>query len=253
MQSYFQHHARMRSHVESGDHAVFEERESDVTFVVEWTTRFLYFMVLLNDDKKLNQSPTWKKRFYETDHEDIVKHLNDRGVSVFAVSFLLHCVLTHLHVFSKKAGLTEPEVKMFSTLHFDGKKALKECTLWLLTLGQDGNVSHYSDASSGTGKLYSYHGSKEAACIVSVPGIDISQLDPKNQEVLCFAHSFLKDQFSNRKLAHAHELTFPAGTYGRKPTNFLVDPLFLSGWPKPKSNSWFEDEVKEDSREIVGV
>lgn len=251
-----QHHARKRVHVETGDTATFEERAIDCIFVIEWTSRFLYFLVSLHDDKKLKQTKEWKKKFYAMEHEDIVQHLNDRNVSVFAFVFMLHCMLTHLNMFSRKAGNnTEPEVKMFTTLNYDGKKAVKEWSLWALTLGQDSDVWHYTDktAPDGTSKCFVYSGGEDAEGITSVPGIGISQLDPRNQEVLRFAHSFLKEQFSNRKLAHAHELTYPGGSFGRKPSNFLVDPLFLNGWPKQSTNPWDEDEGKVESREIVGV
>ena len=252
---YFQHHARKRAHVESGDNATYDERANDCTFVIEWTTRFLYFLVLMHDDKKLKQTAGWKKKFYNTEHEDIVHYLNDRHVTVFAVTFMLHCILTHLHVFSQKNGTLEPEVKMFTSLSFDGKKALKEESLWLLSLGQDSNESHYSErnSSTGTGAIWVYNGSCATDVFTPVPGIGISQLDPRNQEVLCFAHSVLYEQLSNKKLAHASDLTFPGGSYGSKPKNFLCSPLFLGGWPKAKSNAWTEDEGKEDSREIREV
>ena len=107
----------------------------------------VYFLVLLHDDKKLAQTTSWKQTFYEEDnHDEIVRILTERKISVFAVSFMLHCLLTHLNVFSKKAA-TEPEVKLFTTLSYDGKKALKEWTLWLLTLGQDINGSHYTQST----------------------------------------------------------------------------------------------------------
>ena len=102
----------------------------DIQFVLEWTTKLVYFLVLLHDDKKLVQTASWKQKFYQEDnHDEIVGILNERNISVFAVSFMLHCLLTHLNVFSKKAA-TEPEVKLFTTLSYDGKKALKEWTLW---------------------------------------------------------------------------------------------------------------------------
>ena len=248
-----QHTVRKRVQVETGDDATFEERAMDSVFVVEWTTRFLYFVVLLHDDHKLKQTESWKKEFYQLEHAEIVRILDERNISVFTVAFMLHCLLSHLQVFSKKGGLAEPEIKMCTTVNFDGKKALKECALWLLTLSQDCNDSHYKEISVGTEKHYVYCGGKEAESVTLVPGIGMSQLDPRNQEVLCFAHSLLKEQFSNRKLSHTHELTFPGGSFGKKPNFFLVDPLYLSGWPNLKSNTWHEEEAKEESREVRAV
>ena len=148
----------------------------------------VYFLVLLHDDKKLAQTTSWKQTFYEEDnHDEIVRILNERKISVFAVSFMLHCLLTHLNVFSKKAA-TEPEVKLFTTLSYDGKKALKEWTLWLLTLGQDINGSHYTQ-STGTasetgresGNAWVYSGGKDDAGLFQVPGIG-SKLSARPEE-----------------------------------------------------------------------
>ena len=91
------------------------------------------------------------------EHEEIVRYLEERHISVFTVTFTLHCLLSHLQVFSRKGGIAEPEVKMCTSLNFDGKKALKECALWLLTLSQDCNDSHYKEISVGTEKHYVYN------------------------------------------------------------------------------------------------
>ena len=175
-----------------------------------------------------------------------------RAAAHFCVYGYFHATLsafTFTSIF-QKGGIAEPEVKMCTSLNFDGKKALKECALWLLTLGQDCQESHYKAIGSGTDKHYVYCGGNEGTSVILVPGVGMSQLDPRTQEVLCFAHSLLKDQFSNRKLSHAHELTFPGGSYGRKPTYFLVEPLYLSGWPNLLSHQWYEDEAKEETRKI---
>jgi len=95
--------SRQRDAFLTPDHANFDQRAMDCHFVVEWTTKLLYFLVLTHDDKKLIQSESWKAKFYEDDnHEEIVRKLEERNISVFAVTFMLYCVLSHLNLFSKK-------------------------------------------------------------------------------------------------------------------------------------------------------
>ena len=108
-----------------------------------------------------------------------------------------------------------------------------------------------SETGRESGKAWVYSGGKDDAGLFQVPGIGKSQLDPRNQEVLCFAHTFLKEKFHNDKLAHAHELTHPGGAFGKKPTYFLVDPLLLGGWPVPVGNTW--DEEVSEGKTIVAV
>ena len=53
------------------------------------------------------------------------------------------------------------------------------------------------------------------------------------------------------QLAHAHELTYPLGSCGRKPNYFLVCPLFLGSWPVPDRNALDEEtDGKKDDRQI---
>ena len=206
------------------------------------------------------QTEAWKLKFYvEVSHDERVRFLEERNITVFASAFLLHCLLSHLLVFSKKTGSVEPEVKMFTTLNFDGKKSLKELSLWLLSFGQDcdeGNYTLHHTPSPGSAQAFDHDEGNDGH--LRVPGIGNSQLDPRNQEVLMFAHTFLKEKFSNRKLAHAHELTHPGGSFGKKPRYFLLQPLFLGGWPKPRSNAWDEDIDSQrtdgiQERLVVGV
>jgi hypothetical protein len=187
----------------------------------------------------LVQDEHWKKKFYEEDHDGICRHLNERKISVFALVFVLHCMLTYLNVFSKQES-REHEVKFYNTASYDGNKALKERLLWFLSLGQDCNRRNYIL----TGSTYVYGGSADSlACVIPVPGVGVSQLDPRNQEILCFAHDFLKEMFKDGELRHAHELT--PGKYGTKPEIFLCQPMFLSGWPKAIPKAWDEEDVTQ--------
>ena len=185
------------------------------------------------------QTENWKKKFYEEDHDRICRHLNERQISVFALVFVLHCMLTYLNVLSKQEP-REHEVKFFNSATYDGKKALKEWTIWFLSLGQDGNRRN----NILTGSTYIYGGSEALLpCVIPVPGVGVSQLDPRNQEILCFAQDYLKEMFIDGELRHALELT--SGKYGTKPEIFLCQPMFLGGWPKPIPKAWDEEDVTQ--------
>jgi len=190
--------------------------------------------------KKIVQDKTWKEEFYAKDQDYMCEFLNQRKISVFAVTFMMHCMLTHLNVMSKKGGVLEHEVKVFSSNSFDGVKALKEWSVWLLSLGQDCDQDHYERKGSG----YVFN-PRDWSHVIPVPGIGRSQLDSRNQEVLAFAHSYIVEMLKDGKLMHAHELT--PGSYGTKPTYFLVQPLMLGGFPRPEKKPWDEEAKGKES------
>jgi hypothetical protein len=133
----------------------------------------------------------------------------------------------------------EPRVNDKSTRDFDGGRALEETVLWLLLAGQDFNDGNYTytTANSENGKsAVVYNGDSSAECIIQVPGIGISQTDPRNQEALMFCHSILHDLPDGALPVHSRESIFKGGKYSPllKPSNFLKRPLKWGGWPSPK-------------------
>ena len=71
--------------------------------------------------------------------------------------------------------------------------------------------------------------------VVPVPGIGLSQLDPRNQEALAFVYTILKGVSSDERPSRCPDLT-AKGLFKdiKSPTDFFCAPVFMDGWPKPK-------------------
>ena len=234
----------MRTSLGSADEASFEERAQDAKLVIEELIRFVYFMTLVEEQQcKVIQDTSLKKILYGP-HEDLVKLLNQKQVSVFTVAMCLHVLVTNLYVYNKKfPDKMEPEVNIYATATFDGARALEENVLWLLTLGQNCDEEDYTQSGSS----WVFNG-KEPKNLIEVPGIGASQLDPRNQEALAYSHSIVKDLKKGEQAAHSHSLT-KGGSYGNKAQYFLRSPLFLSGWPGTSAadnSEYHEDGFEEE-------
>ena len=242
-----------------GSSATDADRVSDIIFVIEQVTRFAWFFMNVKDlpVKKFKQDSTFLHNFYGTSHKQIVRILNAANVSVFSIAFYLHVMLSHFRVYGDpKVG--EPRVIVESTRDFDGGRALEETVLWLLLAGQDCNASNYTYTVGNTenGKSGAvYNGDSCAECIIQVPGIGISQTDPRNQEALMFCHSILHDLPDGALPVHSRESIFKGGKYSPllKPSNFLKRPLKWGGWPVPnKRPSPLVSIVNSESEDSEG-
>jgi len=217
---------RLRTTLGKADAATFEERADDARLVVEEVTRYVFFIALLEERHcKIDQDTALKRILYGP-HEEIVKELNKRQISVYTLACAVHCIMTHLNVYNKKT-VAEKEVNMFSTATFDGARAMQEIVLWLLTLGQNCDEADYSRS----GSTWVFNGNVQK-CVIEVPGIAASQLDPRNQEALRFAHSYVTSLKHGDRAVHDRGLTAD-GLFGDKATYFLRSPLFLGEWPQP--------------------
>ena len=217
---------RLRKALGQADEASFEERAEDAKLVVEEVTRYVYFIVILEERHCRILQDTALKRILYGPHEDLVKELNRRQISVFTVACALHCILTHLNIYNRKT-VAEKEVNMYSSAIFDGARAMQEIVLWLLTLGQNCDEADY--ARSGDSWVFN---GKEQKCVIEVPGIAASQLDPRNQEALRFANSYVASiKEGGGRAVHDHGLT-AEGLFGHKATYFLKSPVWMGEWPK---------------------
>jgi hypothetical protein len=126
-------------------------------------------------------------------------------------------------------------------IHFDGSRALSETVLWLLVAGQDFDDANYTfTAPNDTNQegYCVYNGTSRCEFIVQVPGVGISQTDPRNQDALIYCNIILEDLQDGALPVHKRELLFSGGKYEPilKPETFLKRPLKFGGWPKPKFN-----------------
>jgi len=224
----------------TGSSATDEDRINDIRFVIEQVSRFAWFYMIVKDMpvKKFEQDAEFLKTFYGTSHKQIVKKLNAANVSVYSIAFYLHSMLSHFRVYSDP-NKGDPAVQVESNRKFHGGRALEEIVLWLLIAGQDCNDSNYTviapTSENGVTSMV-YNGSSSAECVIQVPGIGISQTDPRNQDALSYCNSILTDLADGALPVHSRELLFSAGKYSPllKPSTFLKRPLKWGGWPSPK-------------------
>ena len=222
--------------------ASIEDRKTDIRFVIEQVSRMVYFFIITKDrtKSKFNQDAAFLSTFYGTSHKQIVKALNAQKISVFTIAFFLHVLLSHFRVFSDpKKG--DPRVQVNMDLHFDGSRALSETVFWLLVAGQDCDDANYTFTAPNDANPEGYcvyNGTSRCEFIVQVPGVGISQTDPRNQEALIFCHQILEDLQDGALPVHKREQLFYCGQYhsSLKPETFIKRPLKFGGWPKPKFN-----------------
>ena len=128
---------------------------------------------------------------------------------------------------------------MESNRDFDGGRALQELVLWLLIAGQDCNGGNYTftaaNSENPNGSMV-FNGTSSAECIIQVPGIGISQTDPRNQEALMYCYPILQDLPDDALPVHERVSLFSGGNYDPllKPSTYLKRPLKWGGWPQPK-------------------
>ena len=241
----------------TGSSATEEDRKTDIRFLVEQVTRAAWFFMIVKDTapKKFVQDAQFLRNFYGTTHKQIVKILNGANVSVFSIAFFFHVMLSHFRVYSDpKVG--DPRVQVESNRDFNAGRALQEIVLWLLIAGQDCNSGNYTftaaNSENANGSMV-YNGTSSSECIIQVPGIGISQTDPRNQEALMYCYPILQDLPDDALPVHEREQLFSSGMYSPllKPSTFLKSPLKWGGWPRPKEGPSSLIEI-EDSEQDDG-
>ena len=150
---------------------------------------------------------------------DIAAVLKKYKVGVHTVVFLVHCFMSW----------TGAYVSGSSTVSMTGKetpRALAELKLTALLLGQDLDASHYveNDTEGHT------HLSTYAKRALRLPGVAMSQLDPRNQLLLKGASVVLTGLSSTAKPQHDVTLT-SRGKHGKLEGDFFAAPVFLGKWP----------------------
>jgi hypothetical protein len=139
-----------------------------------------------------------------------VKALNAQNPSVCTIAFYLHVLPSHFRVFSDpKKG--DPRVHVNTDIHFVDSRAFSETVLWLLLAGQDCDDANYTFTAPNDANPEGYcvyNGTSRCEFIVQVPGVGISQTDPRNQEALIFFHQILEDLQDGAFSVHKREQLF---------------------------------------------
>ena len=105
--------SRLGNYLLTGDEASEEDRITDIRFVVEQVTRFVWFFFLVKDIpvKKFNQDKEFNASFYGTTHKQIVKKIERR--KCFG---LYHRILSSCYAVALSSVL-EPEQRWAKSSH----------------------------------------------------------------------------------------------------------------------------------------
>ena len=196
---------------------------------METVVKFVAYYRKLLDLKpgRLKRDGQFLKDFHSQTHEQLCEYLEGKRTSVFTMAFALQMILNGVGLFNEKgeAGGVARDTSIFK-----GGLAVQEHVLLLTIAGQDIDRSHYKKDKEGSWS----HEAQFAQRVVQVPGIDISQLDPKNQEALRFAHPILRNVRNDERPKRCKALTAKGAFKSKKfPSDFLFAPVFMDGWPTP--------------------
>jgi hypothetical protein len=197
--------------------------------MVESLVKFVAYYRKLLDAKpgRLKRDDQFLMDFHSQSHEQHCEFLERKGTSVFTMAFALQIILNGVGLFNLKG---DTGVLVHDTSIFKGGLAIQEHVLLLTIAGQDVDRSHYKKQGLGPWS----HEAQFAQCVVQVPGIDISQLDPKNQDALRFVNPILMNVRHDERPKRCKALTAKGAFKSKKfPSDFLFAPVFMDGWPTP--------------------
>ena len=203
-----------------------EDVKTVVTFACQVAS---YFLDVKAGNPRLNVNDDYIRIFYEISHDERVRRLERRGVTVYTIGFFIHFMFSTLRLYNDK----DASVHMTNTGTFNTTMAIKEIILWLICAGQDCNKNNYKIEAET--KNWTYSPTCAVFPLISVPGIGTSQLDPRNQEALIFVSELLNADDAEEFPAHSRDLC--RGQYGNRPARFFSGPVYMSGWPSAESTS----------------
>ena len=166
--------------------------------------------------------------FHSRTHDENVEYLESKGLTIYGLAFGLHVMLAGVGLYVAKH---DADVILHNTAQFKGSRAIQEIVLLLLIAGQDNDRSHYTKQANGW--VHAIEGGL-AHRVSRVPGVDISQLNSKNQDALRYVNPILIHVREDERPVRCKALT-SKGAFKDKPfpTDFLFAPAFLDGWPTP--------------------
>jgi hypothetical protein len=139
----------------------------------------------------------------------------------------------------------EPAVSFGHKCKNGGQLAFMEIVLSLVMAGQCNDASRYN--KNAEHQSWSFD-SRNVECYIRVPGIGLSQLDPRNVSALAFCHPILKSLGEDDMPRHNPAVT-AQGKHGRKAEYFFDKPVFLDGFPSRHFDKDDEPDTDEDEDE----
>ena len=180
-------------------------------------TFLVFFMKYLDSNKNLTVTDEFATSLHNMTGDEKATFLEEHDVGINTVVFFVHCL----------KSWTGAYVSGSTTVTMAGStRALAELKPTALLLGQDLDASHYVEKNMGGHK----HVGVNAKRTMRLPGIAMSQLDPRNQLLIEEASVVLTGLSSTAKPQHDATLT-SRGKHGTLEGDFFAAPVFLGEWP----------------------
>ena len=221
----------------SAEDASKEERLDDWANVVAFATRLAYFHV--QKKGKGSQNEEWLQEFYEKPHDEICDNLETNGLTVYSIAFIVHILMANLQVYSLSPDRV---VSLSQKVKNGGRLAYMEIVLSMVLAGQCNVATRYGTDET---HLTRYFDPRDAECFIRVPGIGLSQLDPRNVNALAFCYPILKDLGEDDMPRHNPAIT-AQGKHGRNAEYFFDKPVYLGGYPSMPSSNDAESDEEDD-------
>jgi hypothetical protein len=190
-----------------------------------------YYLDVKAGNPRLNVTDDYIRSFHELPHDERVRRLERKGATVYTIGFFIHFMFSTLRVYNDK----DTAVHMTNTSSFNTTLAIKEIVLWLICAGQDCNKNNYKIAPDAQQNTWIYAPGCTVQPLISVPGVGISQLDPRNQEALIFVSDILNADDIEEFPVHSRDIC--RGPYGNRPARFFSGPVYMNGWPSAALSS----------------
>jgi hypothetical protein len=191
--------------------------------VIKLVTQILVFYVRWVGAKNrggLTVDTSFVMEFYERTHDESTEFLEGRGIKVGTIVWLIHALMSWLNVHS----MDSTAVSMTSNT---SARAIAEIKPAVLVVGQGNMKAHYPREAGQSTYMYN---DKDAQRSIRVAGLGMSQLDPRNAELLRGASLALTGIADGEHPKHDASIS-AKGKYGNKPGSLFQAPVFLDGWP----------------------
>ena len=199
-----------------------DEKKKAAIVVFKLALTFLVFYAkFLESNKNLTVTDEFAIELHSMTDEEIAAVLEKHKVGVNTVVFVVHCFMSWTGAYLSGSATV-------NMVGGEAPRALAELKLTALLLGQDLDASHYVENETGGHK----HLATDAKRALRLPGVAMSQLDPRNQLLLKGASMVLAGLSSTAKPQHDASLT-RRGKHGQSEGQgeFFAAPVFLGKWP----------------------
>ena len=199
----------------------FAQEETQVDFARVVIRVIISYVLQMTVGSNSKQSKTDLEKLYSRTDEENKKLLEENDVGIDTLVGVMHMMMSWANVFS-----SDPKPKVSHSTN-EAKRAVIEVYLILELLGSCHSDGHYSKKKQGMVE-FEYDGKGE--CRLPIPGIDINQLDKRNQAVLHRISPILDVTSKDELPQYSREVT-ERGLHGSRPKFCFGSPVYMvGGW-----------------------